>query len=285
MERIDLFIAGAQKCGTTSLKNYLGEHPQTYVQFRTEMTYFIKDAEYETGFDNAYRQYFRGEKPGDSVTVAKYVSMARSQKGLNRLFEHNPDCKIIYMVREPVQRSFSSYLMERAIDNETLDFRCAIERAMADPEHWKFKAYIGNGFYSDDIKNIIAVFGRDKLKIVVFEEFKSDPRAVLAGIFSWLNIDPEFRPNVGRIHNKGGAPRSKVLAVLIRYFTRERSPVKNVLKRILPARFASYIGYYVRQINKVDSKATLDADSRHFLSEYYREKNKELFDLLGREFW
>lgn len=61
------------------------------------MTYFTEDKEYDLGFEHAYKKYFLKVNNESKVNIAKYVSLVENEIGLERLKEHNPNCKIIYI--------------------------------------------------------------------------------------------------------------------------------------------------------------------------------------------
>ena len=122
MKPVDVFIIGAQKCGTTSLLRYLSEHSNILGHMQTEMTYFSVDSEYNKGYDRAWRRYYRSVNQSQSIVIAKNAHMYRNQEAIRRLKLHNPDCKIVFIIRNPVERAYSSYLMEKSSWGEEFSF-------------------------------------------------------------------------------------------------------------------------------------------------------------------
>src|SRR6185295_13613127 len=111
--KIDLMIVGAQKSGTTSLKNYLGQHPAIITHLQTEFSFFVEEKEYINGMESAFKIYFSDVVPyGSRRIVAKSASMYLNEKSLQRLRRSNPDCQVVILLRNPVERAYSSYLME-----------------------------------------------------------------------------------------------------------------------------------------------------------------------------
>lgn len=119
------------------------------------------------------------------------------------------------MVREPVSRTYSSYLMEQSNSNENRDFDAAIKETLNDQKSWK---YISYGFYINYINRILKYYNEKNLKVIILEDFKQSPQIVLSEIFEWLNIDSQFTLNVNKIHNKGGTQKSKLYGKLIKNF-------------------------------------------------------------------
>lgn len=280
--KIDLFIVGAQKCGTTSLKNYLGEHPDIDAQFQTEMTYFVNEKEFSSGYEYAYKTYFSATNKQARVHVGKYVSLSQSDLGLQRLQEHNPDMKIIYMVRNPVHRAFSSYLMEHSVGDEKRSFGSAIHDALTNTDSWQYRAYVAYGLYINELKKIQHYFPKHNIKVVVLEEFKNAPQQILADIFDWVGIDKSFTPNVAKIHNEGGRQKSRIYNSLLRLILNEKNIVKRGLKKLLPPRLTSAIGFELRQFNKqTQIKGEISDDMKRVLTELYAPYNRELADFMG----
>lgn len=281
--KIDLFIVGAQKCGTTSLKNYLGEHPEIKAQFQTEMTYFVNEDEFRSGYSQAYKKYFADNKKSCRVHVGKYVSLPQSELGLHRLKEHNPDAKVIYMVRNPVQRAYSSYLMEQSVGDEKRGFDHAIKDALANTDSWQYRAYIGYGFYIQEMHKIQSYFPTQNIKVIVLEEFKSASQQVLSEIFDWLDVDSGFVPNIEKVHNEGGCQRFRFYNRILRTFLHERNLLKRSLKLLLPSKLTSAIGFELRQFNKEKNrKADISDEIKHLLTEIYSSANLELAAFMGR---
>ena len=284
LKKIDLFIVGAQKCATTSLKNYMSEHPDINGQIQTEMTYFTNDVEFEQGFDSAFIKYFSKEKEDAKVRIAKYVSLCVIETGLQRLKEHNPDCKIILMIRNPVDRALSSFAMEKSIGTENRSFDEAIVDILNDKIGWQYRAIIKYGFYIELIKTILKYFDANNLKIVILEEFKENPQTVLSDIFDWINVDHEFMPQYTKVHNQGGNPKSKVYRKFLNVFMNEKNLIKQMLKKILPNQLTSKIGFELRQLNKdIKNKEIILQGTRDLLNDIYEPYNKELADFMSRE--
>ncbi|MGZ8887847.1 MAG: sulfotransferase family protein [Nitrososphaeraceae archaeon] len=285
LKKIDLFIVGAQKCATTSLKNYMSEHPDISGQIQTEMTYFTNNNEFEQGYDSAFIKYFSKDKEDAKVRIAKYVSLCTNETGLQRLKEHNPDCKIIFMIRNPIDRAVSSFAMQKSIGAENRSFDEAIIDILNNKESWQYRAFIKLGFYIEFIKNILNYFDANNIKIVILEEFKENPQTVLSEIFDWINVDNEFIPEYTKVHNQGGNPKSKVYRKLLKMFMNENNIIKRVLKKLLPNQLTSKIGFQLRQLNKdIKNKEIILPNTRVLLNDIYEPYNRELAHFMDREY-
>src|SRR5947207_6748656 len=111
--KIDLMIVGAQKSGTTSLKNYLGQHPQIATHLQTEFSFFIHEKEWSQGLNSVFKKKFSdAQQDRSKKIIAKSAGMYVDEEALQRLKASNPDCIVVLLMRNPVERAYSSYLME-----------------------------------------------------------------------------------------------------------------------------------------------------------------------------
>jgi hypothetical protein len=276
--KIDIFITGAQKCGTTSLLNYLGEHPQLNAQFKTEMSFFSKDDEYALGYENIVGNYFDLGHETTKKLVAKYATMTRSSKALKRLFEHNPECKLIFMIREPVARAYSSYAMEYRNGSEERNFDDLVSDILDSRDTWQYRVFLKLGIYIDHINEMTMLFPEKNVKLIVLEEFENDPLKVMHDLFEWLGVDKEYKPNIEKVHNQGGQPKSKIVSRLIHKMLREDSGIKKVAKKVLSEKVASQMGVFLRGLNKTKpvKKLEMSKETEEVLKAFYKPYNKEL---------
>ena len=105
---IRLLVAGAPKAGSTSLLRYLSQHPGITTHSQPEMSYFVIDHEFDTGYDAALTKYFPNAQP-DSHLIAKHVHAMFSEDAEKRMLEHNPGMQLALLLRNPIQRAHSAY--------------------------------------------------------------------------------------------------------------------------------------------------------------------------------
>ncbi|MFN6039778.1 MAG: sulfotransferase domain-containing protein [Bacteroidota bacterium] len=286
MSEIDLFIVGAQKAGTTSMKNYLGEHPQIITHLPSEFPFFYSDKEYKMGYENIYNYYFNKSAPGDRKMVCKHAHLYSSEVALQRLSIHNPNCKIIFLLRNPVYRTYSSYLMERLYNRVDFNFDEIVSALDGSGKlklkDWQRSAIIDFGFYADYLKNIYKYFPKENVSLILFEEFKESPLFFLKDVFRVLNVNPDFQPRVRIIHNESSSPRSTVVGDLIKRTIIQENSFKQFLKKILPNQMSIRLGKGVREINKTGKvKEKMKPETREFLYNFFKLNNEELVSLTG----
>jgi hypothetical protein len=286
---VQLMIAGAQKAGTSSLKNYLGQHPGICTHEQIEMMYFVNDAEYEQGFARAFRRYFGDEQGEDRVIVAKSVGVLDHLKAMERLRDHNPGVHLVLSLRNPADRAYSAYWYARRMGWEDLEtFEEAIE---ADPERFGHDrarqhhcAYLYRSLYAQHLANLLHYFSREQIHVFLMEEIRQDAVAVcrrLYGLFEGL--DPAFEPHTGQRHNRAARPRSQSLARLTS--SRNVLPsLKRVIRRLLPQPFVESVRDALQQMNERQfMPPPMRPETRARLDRYFAPHNAELSELLGRD--
>lgn len=219
----NFLIVGAPKAGTTSLYDYLRPHPEIFMPALKEPRFFCY-----RGQDNLHRYPVRSlaeyEALFDPVTDEKAVGEATPfyfevEGTAARIHAVVPEARIVVALREPVERAYSTYLMQ---DRDTgrhrgVSFLEALER---DPSIRKP--------YYEGLRPFVELFGRERVKVLLFEAIANDTLATVQDLFGWLGVRTDFVPELG-ISNPGGTPRLKLLHdVLI------DARVRNFSRRFVP---------------------------------------------------
>lgn len=131
-----MFIAGAQKSGTSSLSYYLEQHPSIKCHKPREISYFVRNRAYEKDFPSVFQEYYQDGVGQDQLVLAKSVDLAYIEKAAQRLKEHSPDCKIVMALRDPIDRAYSAYWHMRREGWET---KKTFEKALSVEEKRKKK--------------------------------------------------------------------------------------------------------------------------------------------------
>jgi len=180
----NFFIVGAPKAGTTSLYNYLNDVSGVFMSPIKEPRYFNSDRK-------EFRQYSRRKKYNKSeylklfkdVKNEKAIGEAtplylRDPESAKRIHDQVPNAHIIILLRDPVKRAFSHYLMLSRMDIEKRTFGQMISETLAERENGIFirRITLDNGLYTNQIKRYLEIFDEDKVMIIIFEEFIKQPK-------------------------------------------------------------------------------------------------------------
>jgi hypothetical protein len=176
----NFLIAGAPRCGTTSLALWLGEHPEVFVSTPKELHFFNRTEYWERG-PEWYAQQFAGagDVPAAGEGTPNYLLLPHA---IERIATTLPGVRIIACLREPVSRAYSTWHLHRAIGIEARPFEVAIEQELAasrDPleQPWRTHAdtpgigmdYVARGDYLPQLERAAAVFGADEFALTLGE--------------------------------------------------------------------------------------------------------------------
>ncbi len=182
----NLFIIGAQKCGTTSLHEYLAAHADIYLSepkepgyFVPEIDYYPRDLDWYLGlFEEASGQRYIGESSTHYTKLPVYPGVAERIAA----FVDEPP-RFIYLMRDPIDRAISHYWHEVRKFQE----HRPIEVALA--ERIDYRAF---GNYPMQLEPYFSTFGREAVYTLTFEELVRSPESKVGGILRWLGLEPEL---------------------------------------------------------------------------------------------
>lgn len=280
-KKVDLIIVGAQKAGTTSLNNYLRSHPSISGHETIEFSFFANKEEWDKGFESAYDTYF--ENSGAQRVVAKNVTISLDKDSLPRLKKHNPDAKIVFLLREPVSRAYSAYTM--AVKNGWMkrsftEFKDLLANNKYDDI--MYRHFVGHGIYSKQLELLLKYFPKENIRLYLFEEFKKTPQLICNDIFSWLNISNHIIEN--EIHNPTYQPKSGFVGALIDGIKNEQNPIKKVVKAFLPNIIFQKIGGAISNLNTTKKKfSPIDPEIKELLSEHFNPLNEDLGNVITKQ--
>lgn len=281
-------IVGAQKSGTTSLYSYLSDHPEIEMSPLKETffySYLLKgDTFLKTYPDipkslDEYGMLWKREDLCRGEKTATYLSTPGVAKLIKKT---NPKVKIIMILRNPVDRAYSHYMMnvrngiEKAPFEEVLDEALYLD-SKDPPERF---GYIRNGRYFSYVKEYIDCFPQEQIQVILFDDFVKNTDIVLKRIMFFLNVNPTVRINTDTIYQKTGIPRIRVLSKMLYQDSFWKKTVKFILPEILQKRIAIMLNYMRFHDLK---KPTLDQGLVKKLQEIYRSDLIELAELLQLE--
>jgi len=199
----DFLIIGAARCGTTWLYECLQAHRRLFLpaQKRPEPHFFLKEAEYARGIDYYSDRYFRGV-PDALVAGEASTSYLYRPHVAARIARHLPDVKMIALLRNPIDRAFSNYMVSVHNNLETLPFPEAIRREpqrLARPRSPLAReicpqAYIDRGRYFAQLAVYLRHFRPDQLHVILFDDLVDRPAAVLGDFHRFLGVGADDLP-------------------------------------------------------------------------------------------
>jgi len=207
----DFTVIGAQRCGTTSLYNYLIQHPDIKPAIRKEIHFFDNNYHKGIGWYHKHFNYNKGKIVGEATPY--YIFHPHAPYRIKNDF---PKIKLIILLRNPIDRTFSHYNHEIEMGVETLTFLEAIkeegkrlqyeeQKMLKNENYYSFNhqhfSYISRGIYVYQLEKWLNLFSKDQMKIFKSEEFFKNPKTVTSEIFKFLELDDFTKINF-KIHRK-----------------------------------------------------------------------------------
>src|SRR5687768_6479955 len=187
-------IIGAMKSGTTSLHHYLDLHPEIIMSKMKETNFFLED-NYRKGL-KWYEGQFIGQAKvyGEtSPNYSKYPTLAGIPQ---RMYSVVLEAKLIYILRDPIDRIISHYMHKCRTDSEKRSIAEVLSNL--DDNH-----YVAASQYYRQLEQYLNYYPRERILILTAEELKTQPQATLKTIFKFLDVDDSFySPEYARKFNQ-----------------------------------------------------------------------------------
>jgi len=250
----NFLIIGVPKAGTTMVYKCLAQHPDVFLPDLKEPRFFthkdktISDEDpvnQNTVTDlDEYRSLFR---PVSSQTAIGEVSpgyFSDSQAPhLIRDILHSP--KLLVVLRNPIKRAFSHFVFakQKNFEPESATFEDVLKHKKVCVGNWtRSRSYVETGYYYKHLTRWRSLFGRDKVKILFFEDLKSDSISFIQSVYDILKINNSFKPDVRSRYAKSGLPKNKIVHRVLT----KTGYLKNAFKKI----FATRIVEAIRQLSE-----------------------------------
>jgi hypothetical protein len=247
---------GVQKSGTTSLINYLNQHPEIFM--KTGESHFFDTTEPTETEIIKYENAFETNR---TIIGEKTPSYNYLQYAIDRIYNYNPNIKLILILREPISRAFSQYNMVLASNKKSLN-DVNEQQIMIDfekEENIKLTElkkngnyYIIRGKYDEIITYILSKFSRENLFIGIAEEIKADKKKY-NDIINFLGAKSlnEINENVDTHITKYDKTIPKILEKKLYHIYKEHN---ERLYKILGRKIDIWENYYRNKIGILNEK-------------------------------
>ena len=217
----DFLVIGAAKSGTTALWYYLDAHPGVALGPVKEPRFFtrlggglargdVDDSMPRAGTHERGIEWYEAlfeDEPAGAVRGEASTVYAVAPDAPALIHAHNPDVRLILMVRDPVDRIYSHYWQELKSGWDPGPFAEIVAEG-----HPRLRYYEAMSHYKAIVERYLAYFGRDQLLVLTKEDMDDDPDTVLETVFRFIGVDPTFRPpSLGRRYNVQRVPRFPAL--------------------------------------------------------------------------
>jgi len=266
------------------LYHYLSAHPQVEMSRQKETDYFSDKAIHEQGMYYAKNRINTLDKY-DSLFVQK-ESVVYGEASVSYLFyenvaedikKYNPNAKIIIMLRNPIERAFSHYLMDYRLGLISDSFENVLaKKSKHKNAHLFYQQYIEVSKYSRQIQRYLDFFEKDNILFIDYEDFKKNVSKTVFHVYSFLNISTGFTADINTKHNTFIMPKNKVIRLIYSFVF-----LRKLLTFLLPT-------YLVKNIKlllfKSDKKPELLKETRIQLRKIFNEDIKNLEEVLSKDY-
>jgi hypothetical protein len=266
----NLIIIGAMKCGTTSLHFQLRRHPQIAMSRSKELNFFVEERNWKRGVE-WYAARFRDGTPIRGESSPSYSWAARFPGVPIRMHAVVPDARLVYMVRDPIERLISHWVHTVADGTE----RRPLAEVSADD------LYIDRSSYWRQISLYLDHYPSSRILIVAMEDLSRDPASTLRTVLEFLDVDPDVRLPDLRLHRTESKHR--------------RTPTGEWLYRSAFGRRVNTLPPWARwrvmhhvfrywPLSRPFERPTLSSRDRAALAERLREDTNRFREFAGRDF-
>ena len=282
----NFFIIGSMKSGTTLLWRQLASHPSIFMCNPKEPSYFVEPSQlraiwpwgWEQGYWKSEERYLELFQLARTATILGEASVHYTYAPLasgvpERLHQFNPAACLIYVMRDPIERTISHYWHRVRWLGESRSLSSAIKD---DPQ------YRDVSYYAMQLAPYLRLFGRDQIKTLTLEQLVCNSSESIRSILDWLNLDSLFSPSSLPAENTTPDIVGQRIGSGLLYGLRNKSRFLRAVIDYAPAlvrRLA--IRMVTRRVNRINVDIS---ETVQYLRPLQRKQTEELTRLLGREF-
>lgn len=277
----NFIIIGAAKSGTTSIYHYLKQHPQIFMCPIKEPNFFSSNPCNYT--IKEYENLYKGTIDEKAIGEAS-PSYLRSYETPMKIKQLIPHCKIIIILRNPMERLFSDFNYSKCLGVNRGNVDDFLRKQVKNNKGswYSLGIMIKTGMYYDQVKRYIQVFGREKIKINLYEELISKSQQFILDIYKFLEVNSSFFPNIEKIYNVGSKP---IIPKLSEFIGNPPAIIKNFFKFLLPMEYIKQKQLIKRILwfNVRSQKSLMSNETKSYLLKIYHEDILNLEQLIGKD--
>lgn len=274
MRTPNFFLAGTTKGGTSTLYLWLAQHPDISLPTRKELHYFcgcptkLKSASH---WDEYVSLFGHGQEPVIGEASPCYIYYPNLPEALR---EQIPEARILFSLRDPVERFWSHYLMNRTYRRDYLSPTEIIRAWEERPPTIATDDLVGMGMYGAQYDKWLQAFHETALHVVFLEELTADPGNLLKGVFEFLRVGPhEIDTTVrDKTYVEGRNP--------VAHYLLSNRMARKIGVALLGGRVRRFVKY--RVLGRSDLRPVIPERVAATLQDLYREDSLHFERLLNR---
>jgi len=285
-------IVGVQKAGTTSIYNYLKQHPQVYVSPVKEPNFLERDWEqfYAEGGERKasridtfekYQALFAGVTDELAIGEASANCLFHYEQSIPCIQRYVPNAQLLFVLRHPAERAHSDYLMH-------LRDCVGAEQPRSLSEQIREKAassfIIRKGYYYQGIQAFMEAFGANQVSVFLHDDLKKSAQDFMRDLYQVIGVDADFEADVSQRSQTAQVPKNAAVNSFLKTQNPVRSAVASGLKLVMPTEARQKLRNRLIKLNSSGKEvAPLTPEDRAALVNLYREDVLQLQDLLNRD--
>ncbi len=294
----NFLIFGVQKAGTTSVYNYLSQHPQVYMSPVKEPGFMGCETSKMSAAEAAkavpqftpggrkriltladYEALFDGVKDEVAIGEISPNSLFCYQDAVADIKKYVPDTKLIAILRNPIERAYSDYLMNVREIRGNLKPLAEQVKTSATTSHTLLK-----GLYYEGIKHFMTSFEPDQVKIFLYRDLRRDSAGLMKEMYDFIGVDSGFESDTTERSQTAQVRKNQSVNQFLRTDNPLRSAAAKLLKTVVSEQQRQKLRSYLIAANSAGKeKMPLSEEDRRLLEAYYREDILRLQDLLDRD--
>ena len=288
MKSPNCFIVGGPRCGTTALFDYLSQHPDFFPASLKEPHFFGTDNYYPNRPTLAeYLGYFAGAR-GEKCIGEASTSYLFSTLAAKEIREFLPSARIVAIVRNPVEMMYSLHSMVLYYCDEDIeDFETAL--ALEDDRkkglHWPSNPHIINYLYyrdavryTEQVKRYFQIFGRDQVRVLIHDDFKTSLPQIYRDTLAFLDIDSSLPAKLQPVNLNRSARSQRLQAMIL------SQSLARIRRRVLPVKADELLFGTLRRLNTSSHpRPPMRTEIRRQLQAEFRPEVESLSALLDRD--
>lgn len=268
----DFIIVGGMKAGTTTLSHHLSHHAEIHIP-ENEMQFFNNEKNYSKGLAWYEKQLGKNRKTSAKLIGEKSPGYSFQLGVAERIYNYCPQVKLIWIFRNPIERTYSNYLHVLKNGGENLSFREAILQEEDRIKKYLFHGYAERSIYYKQVERFLNYFPKEQMHFMLFEDLIQPygPDHCLHALFDFLCIDHAKFEFVAEQKNQTLLPR----------FTRSLYFAKKTGLDKLP-----FVKRALKVLNFWKGKAgypKIDTATYTYLDNYFKPFNQKLASLIDMD--
>ena len=195
----NLIVIGSQKCGTSGLHHYLGLHPETSMSAPKELDFFVAERNHPQGL-GWYRGHFDTQAKVRGESSPNYTAFPQHVGVPERMHSTVPEVRLVYMVRDPIDRIAAHWVHNFAKRREKGDLSATLMH--------RNTSYLARSHYYTQLRQFLRLYPAERILVVEQEGLRNRRLETLRRVFEFVGVDPGFsHPSFDERHCTGPPAR------------------------------------------------------------------------------